>query len=425
MRPNLTLFCDRNVYSKDKLREMFTKVIKREFIKSEDLDNNVFGSDPNFQQIAPIKLPEDSSVSRESDVIDRPSAAEQHIHMSDLNNALRYSLFQEIGLKKKLNSTQLNALKNYLSVLEVHFPFQTDKMRTFVKYLNEWLSKKKAGVDVDTEDMMATMKIYEEYYHFPEMKPWKECAGSETKYRGYPCSVWTLFHTLTVSEYKNTLKSKKWSTLHSVLYAMRDYIKNFFGCSYCANHFQQMAADLESELTYPNSSILWLWRSHNKVNKRLKGDASEDPKHPKQPYPPRSHCPECYEGTDSSKEPKFIEKHVFEFLLKHYSSDNLIKDESELEESNLDKSLKNSNNLRAEPRKVLTPGKSDSGFNENDSSIKAKWNYSLLNNMDYSLILFLYFSSAAIILTLCVYLKIRVRRRGQKFGSLKSTLNYA
>lgn len=416
----------RNVYSKEKIREMFIRVIKSEFIKTYNSDDNeLFGNEHNFQQIAPNKLPEESSVGRQSDVIDSPLSGEQHIHMSDLNNALRYSLFQEIALKKRLNSTQLNALKNYLSVLELHFPFQTDKMRTFIKYLNEWLSKKRSGVDVDIDDIITTMKIYEDYYHFPEMKPWKECAGSDTKYRGYPCSMWTLFHTLTVSEYKNTLKSKKWSTLHSVLYAMRDYIKNFFGCSNCAKHFQQMSSDLESELTYPNSSVLWLWRAHNRVNHRLKGDASEDPKHPKQSYPYRSQCSECYERSDNSDQ--FNEKNVFEFLLRHYSSDNLIKDESELkeDETNSDKLYKKPQNLRENHRNGLPSGNSDSEQNEKNTSIKVKWNYSLLNNMDYSLILFLYFSSAAIIITLCVYLKIRVRRRGQKYGSLKSSLNYA
>ena len=402
------------------MREMFTKVIKTEFIKGADDDPEV-PKEHNFQQIADVH-PEDSS-RKEADVIDTPGVVARSIHMSDLNNAIRYSLFQEVALKKKLNTTQLNALKNYLSVLELHFPFQTDKMLSFVKFLNEWLSKKKAGVEVDIEDMLTTMKIYEEYYHFPEMKPWKECAGSDTKFRGYPCSVWTLFHTLTVAEYKNTLRTQKWSTLHSVLYAMRDYIKNFFGCSYCANHFMQMASDLESELTHPNSSVLWLWRAHNKVNKRLRGDASEDPKHPKRPYPCKSDCPECYDNAaDTSTDPQFNEKNVLEFLQRHYSPQNLIKDESELRVED----EPNHNLVLEKSRNHANTGKSvHSGLKENNTSVKAKWNYSLLNNMDYSLILVLYFFSAAIIVTLCLYLKIRGRRRGQKYMSLKSPLSFA
>jgi thiol oxidase len=375
---------------------MFVKLLKSEFVPKEAILKHE-------QQLEPI--PTHELVTNHNN---RITPIVQHIYMSDLNNALRYSLFQEIPLKKKLNTTQLIAIKNYLTILELHFPFQNEKMRTFVKYLNEWLAKTKANTDVDIEDMMATMKIYEDYYHFPEMKQWKACAGSDAKYRGYPCSLWTLFHTLTVSEYQNTLKSQKWSTLHSVLYAMRDYIKNFFGCTYCAKHFGLMAQELETALIYPNSSVLWLWKAHNKANLRLKGDASEDPKFPKDLFPKISQCSECYETSS-----QFNEKMVFNYLLKHYSSDNIIKDESEF----------NVESITEKPEKVILRDSNLSSGKSFDSSIKNKSNYSLLNNMDYSLILFLYFASAALILSLCVYLKLRVRKR-QKYTSLKS-LSYA
>lgn len=32
----------------------------------------------------------------------------------------------------------------------------------------------------------------------PEGVQWVGCQGSEARYRGYPCAVWTLFHVLTV-----------------------------------------------------------------------------------------------------------------------------------------------------------------------------------------------------------------------------------
>jgi thiol oxidase len=31
---------------------------------------------------------------------------------------------------------------------------------------------------------------------------YQHCAGSAPRYRGYPCALWLLFHTLTVSQYK-------------------------------------------------------------------------------------------------------------------------------------------------------------------------------------------------------------------------------
>ena len=33
--------------------------------------------------------------------------------------------------------------------------------------------------------------------------------------------------------------------------------------------------------------VLWLWKVHNFVNKRLSGSPSDDPKHPKQQFPPK------------------------------------------------------------------------------------------------------------------------------------------
>jgi hypothetical protein len=36
--------------------------------------------------------------------------------------------------------------------------------------------------------------------YLPTTVDWRHCLGSEEKYRGYPCSLWTLFHVLTVSQ---------------------------------------------------------------------------------------------------------------------------------------------------------------------------------------------------------------------------------
>lgn len=59
--------------------------------------------------------------------------------------------------------------------------------------------------------------------------------------------------------------------------------------------------------------ILWLWRGHNRVNKRLSGEASEDPNFPKRQFPPQEICPQCWTGNE------FNEKEVLNFLIKYYS----------------------------------------------------------------------------------------------------------
>ena len=40
----------------------------------------------------------------------------------------------------------------------------------------------------------------------PRNLTWTGCHGSEARYRGYPCGVWTLFHVLTVNSRLLTLE---------------------------------------------------------------------------------------------------------------------------------------------------------------------------------------------------------------------------
>lgn len=151
-------------------------------------------------------------------------------------------------------------------------------------------------------------------HHLPKKAKWKGCAGSQPHYRGYPCGLWTLFHTLTV----NCGKRDNLMGLE-VLSRIREYIKHFFGCEECRNHFTEMSENLRNEVHSQNEAILWLWRSHNKVNRRLAGDHSEDPKHPKIQFPSKELCEECrYPGTND-----WNEGVVLEFLKNHYGVDNI------------------------------------------------------------------------------------------------------
>ncbi|OTF76989.1 sulfhydryl oxidase 1-like protein, partial [Euroglyphus maynei] len=124
------------------------------------------------------------------------------IYMSDLHNAIRFALFHEIPLKPYLNQEQTNSLIRLLNVLYENFPFQNDKTKQFIKHFHDWLVKhsqrnaKRSSLSrinndmvIDTKDMLTTMNMYEEYYHFPEQKPWKACAAISIGYqRSYPCS---------------------------------------------------------------------------------------------------------------------------------------------------------------------------------------------------------------------------------------------
>lgn len=137
---------------------------------------------------------------------------------------------------------------------------------------------------------------------------WVGCQGSRVGLRGYPCSLWTLFHILTVQHdamptalentgtnmLRLTAFMRKKHTHHfvcayvcvsvcprvcaglekeaaPVLQVMRRYIRTFFGCAECGRHFEQAAASSMDQVENKEDQILWLWDQHNRVNARLAG----------------------------------------------------------------------------------------------------------------------------------------------------------
>lgn len=84
-----------------------------------------------------------------------------------------------------------------------------------------------------------------------------------------------------------------------VILVMRDYISNFFSCEECVKHFKIETADLSLDRIRQQEpaefSILWLWETHNRVNKRLSVDLETNPKeHPKVWFPTYEQCQACY-----------------------------------------------------------------------------------------------------------------------------------
>ncbi len=109
---------------------------------------------------------------------------------------------------------------------------------------------------------------------------------------------------------------------------MHGYIKNYFGCTDCAQHFQAMAArNAIWNVTSKDETILWLWSSHNEVNKRLSGDITEDPDFKKIQFPSPESCPDCREDQSdvsiSNHSTLWNRQNVLRFLKKIYAVENL------------------------------------------------------------------------------------------------------
>lgn len=63
-----------------------------------------------------------------------------------------------------------------------------------------------------------------------------------------------------------------------------------------------------------DEAVLWLWESHNVVNKRLAGDSTEDPQFPKQQFPSASSCGQCRLAGSKNEDIKWNRDAVLSFL---------------------------------------------------------------------------------------------------------------
>ncbi|KAI1301343.1 Sulfhydryl oxidase 1 [Halotydeus destructor] len=270
------------------------------------------------------EIPATQSTFTNGDMVIMDSEAVQSelmaVHYDDLYNTLRYALYHEVLLHKEYNASQVEALRKFFFALNAYFPFDNENPRRFVKRMAQWFHENRNATDA--KDLHAIMRAGSEGY-LPGTRPWRACAGSDPRFRGYPCGLWLLFHVLTVSEYSKNDKASSLSDYNSVLFAMQDYVRHFFGCRDCADHFLAMSANIDGMLLHPESSVLWLWDAHNQVNGRLRGDATEDPKHPKVQFPTVDQCPDCRPVQDEWHAPA-----VLKFLVNHYHKANIIRNSS-------------------------------------------------------------------------------------------------
>ncbi|XP_012871220.1 PREDICTED: sulfhydryl oxidase 1 isoform X1 [Dipodomys ordii] len=245
------------------------------------------------------------------------------IYMMDLESALHYILRVEVGKFSILEGQRLIALKNFVAVLAKYFPGQP-LVQNFLHSVSDWFMKQqrrkipynffKIALDSRREDSVLPEKVH-----------WVGCQGSQPHLRGFPCSLWVLFHTLTVQASQQSADhSREPANGQEVLQAIRNYVRYFFGCRECAGHFEQMAAASMHKVGSPNDAVLWLWTSHNKVNARLAGAPSEDPQFPKIQWPPRELCSTCHNELNGA--PVWDVDATLGFLKDHFSSRNIVLD---------------------------------------------------------------------------------------------------
>ncbi|XP_007521585.1 sulfhydryl oxidase 2 [Erinaceus europaeus] len=272
-----------------------------------------------------LSLPEKPNKEENSEAIIWREFDRSKLYISDLESGLHYLLRVELATHKSLSGTKLKTLKDFVTVIAKLFPGRPP-IRKLLEMLQEWL----ANLPLDRIPYNAILDLVNNKMRISGIFltnhiKWVGCQGSQPELRGYTCSLWKLFHTLTV-EASTHPKALDGTGLEgdpqAVLQTIRRYIHTFFGCKECGEHFEEMAKESMDSVKTPDQAVLWLWKKHNLVNHRLAGHLSEDPRFPKVPWPTPDLCPSCHEeikGLDS-----WNEGQVLLFLKRHYSGDNLV-----------------------------------------------------------------------------------------------------
>ena len=220
--------------------------------------------------------------------------------MVDIENAVHIALVQEVAHLEVIDGEKLPALRNFVRILVRYLPVRPG-VWVFLSHLSNSLEKHSRDA-LYIDEYQAFIAEAQEHGFLPPKQEFIGCRGSQPHLRGFPCSLWTTFHALTISQNTHNSQLKK----NDVLDGIHGFVKYFFTCTECSQHFQQMYIDDKgADVQFNTDAVLWLWKAHNKVNERLAGDLTEDPQHPKIQFPSKALCDYCFQGETVGGNPAY------------------------------------------------------------------------------------------------------------------------
>ncbi|CAF1622204.1 unnamed protein product [Adineta ricciae] len=291
-------------------RNLLNYAIRSYVHKSKCIDNF---DDRDLEEIIHSKNALKKSEVKGTNEVQGAAVENKNLNMVDLETALSYMLRREVPRIKMIYGETYDALLHWLIVLTKYFPGR----QPVVTYLKDLLSKVKQqpnGLSGKQFRELADINTSNSYLPNNQIR-YIHCTGSAPQYRGYPCALWLLFHTLTVSQVQTESRNTHVTEVPS---AIKGFIKHFFGCRHCSDNFMKETSELHQlDANDKNAAVVYLWKVHNHVNERLHGDETEDPQNPKIQFPSSNLCPKCRMG-----ETNFDSASTLDFLLQHYSKDN-------------------------------------------------------------------------------------------------------
>ncbi|XP_066466761.1 sulfhydryl oxidase 2 [Tiliqua scincoides] len=349
------------------------------------------------------------------------------LYMADLESGLHYLLRVELATHKTLEGAELKTFKDFVMVLAKLFPGR-QAVTKLLETLQVWLVSlplEKIPYDAILDLLNNKMRISGLF--LPSRIQWLGCRGSRPELRGYTCSFWELFHTLTVQAAVQPgalLSSGFENDPRVVLRVMRNYVRDFFGCRACAQHFEEMASESLDLVKTLDEAVLWLWEKHNVVNARLAGDLSEDPRFPKVQWPTPDVCPACHEEVKGLH--TWNKAQVLQFLKQHYGTDNILYSSTEGQVGYEERELPEASSLKKQsgkledkflgPEKQLDPKRRAKDHPGRDQGQRAsveemKQAVSFLgvgfSNLDMSLCIVLYVASSLFLMIMYFFFRMR------------------
>ncbi|XP_030142310.4 sulfhydryl oxidase 2 isoform X1 [Taeniopygia guttata] len=275
--------------------------------------------------LLPLQLPAPENKEESTEIKVWKEFDKSRLYMADLESGLHFLLRVELATHKALEGAELKTFKDFVTISAKLFPGRQPVVK-LLETLQEWLvSLPLDKIPYDAILDLVNNKMRISGIFLPRKVQWVGCQGSRPELRGYSCSLWKLFHTLTVQAAlrpKALLNTGLEDNPQIVLQVMRRYIQHFFGCKACGQHFEEMAKESMDSVKSLDQAVLWLWEKHNVVNNRLAGDLTEDPKFPKVQWPTPDVCPACHEEIKGLH--SWNEAQVLQFLKSHYSSENIL-----------------------------------------------------------------------------------------------------
>ncbi|VBB32895.1 unnamed protein product [Acanthocheilonema viteae] len=237
------------------------------------------------------------------------------VQMMDIITALRYILMAEIPKNSIIKGEKLMALKLWVRAMKKYMP-GTIPIRKLLYRLDCWLNN--VSDELTSEQWLNKVKTIQDQLGqpLPSTTNYMACRGSKSYFRGFSCGVWTIIHAMSVQAYKIEKDNPNFNARNDLIEPFHHFIWNFFGCSECATHFHEgiLRQNMTAVVT-PADGVMWLWMTHNIVNKYIASKASEDPAFPKQQFPPVSLCPQCRKQNG-----EFDLEAVLDFMIIYYSN---------------------------------------------------------------------------------------------------------